>query len=193
MKAPKKIVENPGVQASLIVGGMVFLATTAPLLFPKVRKGITHAMPIVKNIIKRADDPTEIKQAVKTEIKDEMADQFRDKLTESIQSKAEAATEKLKIMKDENAEKVHANAGKAKDKVQHALLQVREKIAGDKESGQNIQDKLNKGTRSTTGFRSANQIKGANQLKSAASIKSSTKIKGPKNLKHHADLKQQRV
>lgn len=193
MESTKKIVKSPGVQASLIAGGITFLATTAPLFFPKVRKGISHALPRIKNMIKRADNPAEFKQAAESEIKDEMADQFKEKLTESIQSKAEAAAKKLKNVKEENAEKVHANAEKAKEKVQHTLLHVQEKIAGAKESGQDFQEEIKKRTSSNTGIRSANHLKGANHLKSAASIKSSVKLKGPRNIKHHSDLKQRRA
>jgi hypothetical protein len=189
MEAPKKIIEKPSVQASFIAGGITFLATTAPLLFPKVRKGISHAVPKVKKIIKRADNPTEIKQAVKSEFKEEMTEQFRNKLTEGIQSKANEAAEKLKKKKDENAKKVHANAEKAEDKMQHALLHVKKKVAGAKETGQEFQNKLNKRKTSDTGVRSANHIKGVSHVKSAASIKSSTKIKGPRSIKHHFNVR----
>ncbi|MCM3397640.1 gas vesicle protein GvpQ [Oceanobacillus profundus] len=189
METPKKIIEKPGVQASFIAGGITFLATTAPFLLPKVRKGIRIAMPKVKNIIKRADDPTEIKQAVKSEMKDEMAEQFRNKLTEGIQSKAHEAAEKLKKKKDENAKKIHANAEKAENKMQHALLQVKEKVAGAKETGQKFQSKLRKRTGSDSSIRGVNHIKGVSHIKSAASIKSSTKIKGPRSIKHYADVK----
>jgi len=193
MESTKRIVKRPGVQASLIAGGITFLATTAPLFFPKVRKGISHALPFIKNIIRRADDPTELKQATEAEAKDEMAEQFKDKLTESIQSKANDAAEKLKHVKDENAEKVHSNAEKVKEKVQDTLLQVQEKIASAKDSGQAFQEEVSKRTKTNTGIRGANQLKGVNNLKGAASIKSSAKIKGPRDIKHYGDLKQRRA
>eukprot|EP00130_Batrachochytrium_dendrobatidis_P008440 XP_006683315.1 hypothetical protein BATDEDRAFT_93080 [Batrachochytrium dendrobatidis JAM81] len=193
MEAPKKIIENPSVQASIIVGGITFLATTASLLFPKVRNGISHALPILKNIIKRADGPAEIKQVAKSEIKEEMAEQFRNKLTEGIQSKANEAAEKLKKKKDENAEMVHANAEKTEGKMQQALLRVKEKVTGAKETGQEFQNKLKKSIRPDTGVRSVNQIKSASHIKNATSIKSSTKIKGPRSIKHHSDLRQRKA
>ncbi|WP_339227027.1 gas vesicle protein GvpQ [Oceanobacillus sp. FSL K6-2867] len=188
MGTTKKIIEKPGVQASFIAGGITFLATTAPFLFPKLSKGIRNAAPKVKNIIKRADSPTEIKQAAKSEIKEEMAEQFRNKLTEGIQSKVNEAAEKLKKKKYENVAKVHANAEKVEDKMQHALLQVKEKVAGAKETGEEFQSKLRRRTKSETGIRGVNHIKGVSQLKSAASIKSSAKMKGPRSIKHYADL-----
>ncbi|WP_067726061.1 gas vesicle protein GvpQ [Oceanobacillus damuensis] len=189
MEAPKKIADNPGVQASVLAGGITFVATTAPLLFPKIRKGLGHALPRVKNIIKRADDPTELKESVESELKEEMADQFRNHLTEGIQSKANEAAEKLRKKKDENAEKVHANAEKVEDRMQNTLMQVRDKVAGVKESGQDFQRNMKKRTNSESGIRGVNQIKGVRHIKSATSIKSSTNIKGPGSIKHHSDLK----
>ncbi|MFC4023542.1 gas vesicle protein GvpQ [Oceanobacillus longus] len=188
MGAPKKIMNHPGVTASVMAGGITFLASTAPLLFPKVRKGIKYAMPKVKHVIKEADDPTELKEAAEKEMKEEMAEQFRNKLTESIQSKANEAAEKLQNKKEENAKKVHANAEKVEDKMQSALLQVKDKVQGAKETGQDFQSNMGKRTRSKTGVPGVNQIKGVSHIKSATSIKSSTSIKGPRYIKHHSDL-----
>lgn len=188
MGAPKKIMNHPGISASVMAGGITFLATAAPLLFPKVRKGVKYVIPKVKEVIKVADDPTELKEVAEKEIKEEMADQFRNKLTEGIQSKANEAAEKLKVKKDENAEKIHANAKKVEDKMQHALLQVKDKVQVTTEAGKEHQSNMKERTKSDTGVPSVNQVKGASHIKRAISIKSSTRIKGPRNIKHHADL-----
>ncbi|MGJ9457915.1 gas vesicle protein GvpQ [Oceanobacillus sp. CF4.6] len=187
MGATKKMMNHPGVTASVMAGGITFLASTAPLLFPKVRKGIKYAMPKVKHVIKEADDPTELKEVAEKEIKEEMAAQFRNKLTEGIQSKANEAAEKFQQKKDENAEKVHANAKKIEDRMQSALLQVKDNVQGAKETGQEFQSNMKERTSSDTGVPGVNQIKGASHIKSVTSIKSSTKIKGPRNIKHHSD------
>ncbi|WP_249870425.1 gas vesicle protein GvpQ [Oceanobacillus saliphilus] len=189
MEVPKKIPDNPGVRASVLAGGISFLATTAPLLLPKVRKGLSHAIPRVKNILKRADDPSEIKEAAASEVKEEMAEQFRDKLTEGIQSKANEAAQKLQNQKDENAAKVHSNAEKVEEKMQNVLRSVHDKVAGAKEIGEEFQNKMKKRTGSDTGVRGVNHIKRASHIKGAASIKSSTRIKGPGSIKHHSDLR----
>lgn len=184
MDAPEKVKESP--KAAAIASGITLLAST--LLFPKVRKGIKHTAPAALNIVKRADDPSELKDAAKNEVKEQAAEEMKEKFKEGIQSKVKDASAKLKKKKDENAEKVHSNAEKVERKAQNALLMVREKVSNAKDAGEEFQDKMKQKTRSDSKIPGANDIKGVNQIKSSSNIKSSTNIKGPQDIKHHSDL-----
>ncbi|WP_404455751.1 gas vesicle protein GvpQ [Virgibacillus necropolis] len=179
MDASQKIKDNSG--ATILVGGLSTLAAST-LLVPKVRKR-------VKNVVKRADNPTELKDAAEKEVKNEMADQMQEKMKESMQAKVKEAANTLQTKKNENAKKVHANAEKVEEKAQSALLKLREKIAGVKDAGESFQQKLKDKTGTDNGISGVADIKGANNIKSSTQIKSSNKIKGPKDIPHASDIK----
>ncbi|ASN04099.1 gas vesicle protein GvpQ [Virgibacillus necropolis] len=179
MNAPKKVKEHQG--STVFAGGFTALAAST-LLVPKVRKR-------VKNVIKRADDPTELKEAAKKEAKQEVAVQAKKKFKEGIQSKVKGAAGNLQKKKEENANKVHANAGKVEEKAQGTLLKLRDKIAGVKDAGESFQKKLKGKTDSDDQISGVKDIKGANNIKSSTGIKSSNNIKGPKDIRHSSDIK----
>lgn len=185
MDAPEKIKENP--KAAAIVSGITLLATT--LLFPKVQKGIKQTAPAALHVVKRADDPTELKEAAEKEVKQKAAEEMKDKFKEGIQNKVKNASATLAKKKEENAEKVHSNAQNVKNKAQNALLKVRENVKNAKDAGEEFQDKMRKKTGSETRIRGANEIKGVNQIKSSTNIKSSNRIKSPEQIKHYSNLK----
>lgn len=180
MDAPKK--NKNSTSATVLVGGLSTLAAASTLMIPKIGKR-------AKRVIKRADNPSELKEAAEKEVKSEMADQMKAKMKEGMQAKVNDAAGRLQKKKNENAEQVHANAGKVEEKAQGALLKLREKIAGVKDAGESFQKKLKQKTGSTNGISGVGDIKGANSIKSSTDIKSSNNIKGPKDIKQSSSIK----
>ncbi|MBH0230830.1 hypothetical protein [Halobacillus yeomjeoni] len=128
---------------------------------------IREKAPTVSKIIKKSDDPEEAKERTQEEAAEMMKDQFQSHL----QKKAER-----------NAEKVHSKAEEAKESVQENLLQLRERMAALKDSGQELQKRMRQSS-------SDKRVKGVQDIKGISHVKSATQIKGPNEVKGLSDIK----